>query len=364
MKALIRSGVLLVVCSGSFWLGSFVIFLENRELPRFISSGDAAQSGRGDIPPTRIHDNTDTFSSSGNATQSRRGGIPPTDIDIGRRGDKILLFVPGIGCNDITRLTAVQNNIHRLDRHSTVHLDCLIHSFVQREALLPHSSGLSLQKFAEFEQRCTFEYLPGAHYADMIKSIHPMMFSRSGYDYLLVVLDDVELSPSFDLDRFVQIAGEFRLDVSSPLVSNGRESAPSTRKDGRNFSSKKHGFYCESVEVFATLFTPRGWRCYWEAVDPVRLSKGWLSSLLIYDICKPYYPDFLMGVLVHMWSTHGIKGSTGSCIPLRYYNDTRRSPGLEQAQLSNVTVRNINFSDYVTQYQLLNSLGKKKGFFR
>ena len=136
---------------------------------------------------------------------------------------EVLLFIPGIGSCDVKQLKNVQSHVHIMRSTSFVQVDCLIHSYVDRDDLF--QSNATDQIARDLENNCTIAYMPGANYADNVKTFHPVLFSKqSGYDYVLLVLDDVLAPREFTIDAYVRFADVFSLDVLGTQVANPHHS--------------------------------------------------------------------------------------------------------------------------------------------
>ena len=99
--------------------------------------------------------------------------------------------------------------------------DCTVGSFVERRAYFNGngSSDELVSILTAIEKRCFVSYQPGAHYADFLKTLHPMVVRRARYGFVLVLLDDVRLG-SFHLPNSMALATAHRIGVLSPLVKN------------------------------------------------------------------------------------------------------------------------------------------------
>ena len=81
------------------------------------------------------------------------------------------------------------------------------------------------------------------------------------------------------------------------------------------------------------MFRVDAWECWYDLVDPVRLSKGWAYDEQLYDTCRALIPNFRMAVLTKMESQHRTNGyldTSGYCRPLARYRETRNLTAKEQ----------------------------------
>mmetsp|Transcript_49240 Transcript_49240/g.97394 ORF Transcript_49240/g.97394 Transcript_49240/m.97394 type:complete len:357 (-) Transcript_49240:35-1105(-) len=297
-----------------------------------------------------------------NPTTSTSGNSSPTP--------KILFFVPGIGCTNASRLELVWANLRALSKAS-VPWDCSVGAFVERQDFLKSSAHNPRMRTAleAIEEKCYVSYQPGAHYADFMKTLHPLLVLRAGYSHVLVCLDDVTLKPSFNLDIAVALSMKHHISILSPVVENalhfpvGLQSAHERKNLVASLGAKDVGVYTDFIEVFVALLSAEAWECWWSLVDPSHISKGWVYDEQLFHHCSrrfdaKRYPaainsgksatgespnrKFTMGVLPHMGAVHASGSSdptnnpAGYCVPLAEYSETRSMPPGEQYRLWHV----------------------------
>ena len=109
------------------------------------------------------------------------------------------------------------------------------------------------------------------------------------YDYVMVMLDDIALTPEFDVRRFVDEAARHNLSRASPSVFGAAwgssvfpwQSLGSKFEDNVNAirSCRAHGGHCgvrlvSWTESFLTLYTRAAWECYWSMFADAALGLG------------------------------------------------------------------------------------------
>jgi hypothetical protein len=142
-----------------------------------------------------------------------------------------------------------------------------------------------------------------ANYASYLKAVPPLLLEMAGFTHVFVLLDDVELKPSFKLNETLDIMTRNRLFVASPAIDGTLMWATKVHDYGHKDYAVGHRVHI--IEIFATIFTLDGWRCWHDFLDPVVNSAGWGYEKGIFRYCqKYYYPDFDMGVLDSMVAKH------------------------------------------------------------
>lgn len=220
----------------------------------------------------------------------------------------MLIFVPGVGCG--LRTQNVADSLRTvLQTKQSLQISCAVGMFVRREVLLEETDALGLpaaeNAVSYIESVCRLQHIYAAHYADFVKTLNPLLVSESGYSYVVLLLDDVQLPKSFHFSRFIHHGHRFGLDIFSPSVQGAWQ--PTTQFDSQY--SLHHGNMLARphlVEVFLTAHSVQGWSCYWACTDPVQLSKGWGADLMVYNYCKEQAPDFRMGVFHDMVVIHNL----------------------------------------------------------
>lgn len=238
-------------------------------------------------------------------------------------GLSVLLFVPGVGRCDISYLARLARSIHVLLNRTSAQVHCLIHSYVHRKVWYGFGLGARTNAseerehlFSGLEMKCTFAYLAGFHVAESAKTLHPVLFDQAGFDYVLVLSDDVTVSSDFLLDDFLSHAVSRSVDVSSLHASLA--SAPVRR------ATSAPSVHADAPEGRLLLLSRLGWRAFWECVDGIRLSQFIPSDSWIQQIGLQIRQTFRMAV----WNSTKVQpfvGQEGGCVgQLRRYTDRSR----------------------------------------
>jgi hypothetical protein len=78
-----------------------------------------------------------------------------------------------------------------------------------------------------------------------------------GYDYVLLMLDDIELQPSFNLNHFIQLYEKYNFDILSPTLTHTSEySWPCMLQRGADIRDTRY------AELFCYLMKPTAYARY------------------------------------------------------------------------------------------------------
>mmetsp|Transcript_17296 Transcript_17296/g.28919 ORF Transcript_17296/g.28919 Transcript_17296/m.28919 type:complete len:301 (+) Transcript_17296:152-1054(+) len=213
-----------------------------------------------------------------------------------------LIVVPGMSLQRNRTLTVLRN-LEILYNHST-NMDCLIHHYSANQ--LSTTLRAKIESFG-----CRLQYFHESnHYADYLKSLLPFFLERGGDAYVMILLDDVELHPTFRLQGMLDIMLRNGLSVASPGVEHA--SMTSTTPYKHSSRSKQYripplykvGATVQSIEIFATIFTVPAWRCFWDLVEPRWNPAGWGYDLCFYNYCREHVSSLKMGVVYGMTAEH------------------------------------------------------------
>jgi hypothetical protein len=225
--------------------------------------------------------------------------LPQTDqkkIRVNR--PRVLVVIPGFGC-DSDRTKIVLNNLLILNHsRQSIEIDCLI--FLSCEPYEHITQTLS--------QSCDLQIYEQGSYAQYLKAVVPIFVKQAGYTHILILLDDAQLSFNYRLDYLTALMRRYSLSVISPAVINAVYPSTSCsfcspRLRSTLPSSLTHsvppinqlplspppaprpiGFTTDAIEIFATLFTFRAWKCFHSLLQPTLNSAGWS-----YDRCFKKY---------------------------------------------------------------------------
>ena len=225
-----------------------------------------------------------------------------------KRRWKVLVFVPGLGCSSRARNLATSLRIIFHTKRS-LEVSCVVGTYVPWTAL-SDASSVNLEQqtrnaVAYITSSCQVQQTLGAHYADFIKSINPLLVSQAGFSYVVLLLDDVQLPRSFHFSGFIRKGSIHNLDIFSPAVEGAWQ--PTTKPSTLEYHlHAQQVVQSKLIEVFLTAHSVRGWSCYWSCTDPIQLSKGWGTDLLVYNYCREQAVDFRMGVLQSFVVVHSM----------------------------------------------------------
>lgn len=125
------------------------------------------------------------------------------------------------------------------------------------------------------------------------------------YDYLLLLLDDVELTPrTVNVGEMAHWLREFHMDVLSPCL---------TRDSQIQFQYLRHEPQYTTptlkitsvLEFFCYFTTPAWYELYYSLIDETRNPWGWNLDMMLYRRF-----GFRVGVLNHMLMKHWYKGES------------------------------------------------------
>lgn len=109
-------------------------------------------------------------------------------------GDKVIIIIPGLSISDGNRTHTVLHNLRLLhEQRNTSDYHCLVHYYSTN----PVASAAVLNMFQKYS--CTLQFFDAEtfQYAHFLKSLSPSLVYAGGFSHVLVLLDDVELHPTF-----------------------------------------------------------------------------------------------------------------------------------------------------------------------
>ena len=152
--------------------------------------------------------------------------------------------------------------------------------------------------------RCRFVVREGARWGSLLNLTTPTMIDAQGYDYVMVMLDDLVVPSSFNATRFVEEARRHNLSRASPTVWQSTYDGPVSpwQSVGTTYEHNAYavsacaarGGHCSVrlvkwVETFMTLYTRDAWRCYWTMFDDGVLHNDKGAIGYGYDRCFKYH---------------------------------------------------------------------------
>ena len=122
---------------------------------------------------------------------------------------------------------------------------------------------------------CELVETPGQRFSQNLFMAQPALLTR--LRFVFVLLDDVLLSPDFDLRQLLSIMDRNRLSVASPRIiganqGGGQKFRLIMQAPPRNGSV---GYKTSFLEIFACVYTPSAYRALWSLLLPSVNPYGW-----------------------------------------------------------------------------------------
>lgn len=240
-----------------------------------------------------------------------------------------LVVVPGVASPSRAWLLAA--NLERLNRSASNGFKCLVfrQSHVGDKPELDSAfvqSGLG--RACEVIVSTNPE---PAGYISHLKRVPPPLVEAGRYGLLFVLLDDVELTSSFDLALLRRVVAANRLSVVTPAVYNA--TIPSMLPHAPHRPAHA-GRLITRFEMFSVGFTPLAWRCFYALLDAAVNPIGWGYDSWQYDFCRRWPGlDHRVGVLDAMGAVHQPTrllpsiSSTAAALPLLPAHGDDPQPG-------------------------------------
>jgi hypothetical protein len=109
-----------------------------------------------------------------------------------RHLNNTLVVVPGMSSLS-NRTNTVISNLELLYQYHPSDLHCLVHYYSYSPSFFPATIKTKLDSFG-----CTLQYFHESnHYADYMKSVLPSFVRHGQFQYVMILLDDVELQSNF-----------------------------------------------------------------------------------------------------------------------------------------------------------------------
>ena len=122
----------------------------------------------------------------------------------------ILIVIPGLGEPYLNhKLEILHNNIKNIDNTINANLTLMIFNY---------SSTKNNYNFVTKNKLCTIEY-SGKNYIGqaLYKYVKPEFVES--FDYIFIILDDIELNSTFDLQRLIYNYNCHKIDILSPSLT-------------------------------------------------------------------------------------------------------------------------------------------------
>ena len=232
--------------------------------------------------------------------------------------EKVFIIIPGHGCqedrskiilnnlfilysslSDNKHSNNKDNNNYKNKKHSNLQIDCLLFLSCEPNIYLKN----------QFKNYCHLSKYQHGTYSQYLKSISPFFLHEGQYNYLLVLLDDAQLSSNYHLPSLIQIIKEYSLSAISPSIINSiyPSSAcpfclprlkstiplhlqtiiqPINKKSSFNIQFYSKGYLTDTIETFAVLFTYLGWKCFSSIIQPTINSIGWSYDRVYKKYCQ------------------------------------------------------------------------------
>jgi len=160
---------------------------------------------------------------------------------------------------------------------------------------------------------------PRPGYVYHLKRLLPSFVDALAFSHVFVLLDDVRIAPAgpADVARFVRVADANGLSVATPKVLG------SIRHVMRKSLDCRVGRLVSRIEIFAVLFTPPAYRCWFELIDPATNGVGWGYEKLLEPYCGQWSrPDtFRIGIVSSLQVEHIGKALNRSQVSTYNYAD-------------------------------------------
>lgn len=214
---------------------------------------------------------------------------------------KLLLVFPGVGFQ-LNRTKIILENIDIIKK-SSVEIKCVMFYYS-----MPSNDVRNI-----IESLCSMEEYVHGNFGEYVKSLSPSIVNFGGFTHVMLLLDDVELGSKFEFITMFDAMFRNDLSVVSPAILGAHQGAVTPRS---SFSKKYHhglrykvGHFVDVIEIFATIFTLKAWKCFWDLVDPKINSSGWGYDLYLSDYCKNKFniQNFSLGVIDSVECTHHAK---------------------------------------------------------
>ena len=127
---------------------------------------------------------------------------------------KVLVIVPGF--NYHTHRTRILITSLKNIESSSIDFRCMIFNYNDQVSHVD-SDGNKVSHEYLLKTCQVFDYYY-ANYAHYLKAVPPLLIEEAKFTHVLVLLDDVELKPSFQLQLALDIMTKNNLSVASPAI--------------------------------------------------------------------------------------------------------------------------------------------------
>ena len=179
--------------------------------------------------------------------------------------------------------------------------DCVIYVYVPRSDLIFWTSA----ELPLVTSLCELVEVPGQRFSQNLFMVQPALLKH--FRFIFVLLDDILLSPDFDLRQFLSIMDRNRLSVASPRVigantGGGQKFRMIMQAPPPNGSSV--GYRTTFLEIFACVYTPSAYRALWSLLLPSVNPFGWGYDLWYDGFARRRVRGHAMGIVSVFTASH------------------------------------------------------------
>lgn len=237
----------------------------------------------------------------------------------------LFVIVPGFGSPHIhEKFRILRNNIARLSQS-----DAFSKIFI-RVCCYDPNFGTTLESYENVEIEWIVEKGIVAQYIHKFATPEDV----KGYDYVLIILDDVELMDTVDMAQMIQYQEQLRLDIISPCMTlTSKYQYRYMLHDPNQQYQLKVVAACEAF----CYFMPQDAYCrYHSIIEPVDNPWLWGVDLVLYK-----YHRFHIAILNSMQMHHHYKNECYAMrpdtLPTEGYNSVLRKYNAQSHEFENMT---------------------------
>lgn len=193
----------------------------------------------------------------------------------------LITFLAGANSN---RTHVVFSNLEMFNiKSDTYQFDCLI---------LLHCTYAQARVAGYFDDavlsKCAVRVLYGFSYAKKLAHLSPLVLKQTEYDYLTIVLDDIQLvgwkGSTFNLEEYFNIVYQLDLSVACPSVNvdywQHMTQFGGLARQTHHCSARK----VNMIEIQAITLRMDAWSCWYEMND-LEFPHGWGTDLWFQEYC-------------------------------------------------------------------------------
>jgi hypothetical protein len=202
----------------------------------------------------------------------------------------ILIVIPGLGEPYLQhKLNILHNNIKIIDNTINGNLTLMIFNY---------SLTNNNYNFNTNNKLCVIEHKKKTYLGQAIFNyVQPQLIDS--FDYILMILDDIELNSSFDLQRMIYSYNKYKFDILSPVLTlDSQYSHLQMLEDTSPINSIRTSTF---IELFCYLMDPCVYKKYYQFYDE-NSKFCWGIDLLLYEY------KFKLGLINDVLMKHHYKG--------------------------------------------------------